>query len=336
LVTFGRLGGICAVFRVVVALVSGAIGGVLVDAVDGRGERDAPAEPCQEACCDDADKRHWLIRMLHYGFVVLARDIGKALVLGLVVAALITALVPAKFFAEQLGGVMAGGIVAMLIMLAFGIPVYVCATASVPVAAALILKGVSPGAAMVFLMTGPATNAATIATIWKIMGRRTAAVYLATVAVMAVLAGILLDALFKPLVQAASRKEMEMLPPWLTTTLAVALLGLVAYATLWPRRPADHGEHDAAEDDSHTHGRHAATDSLVLTISGMTCSHCADSVRRALLAGKGVAKVQVDLDTRQATLSGADLDELSAREAVESLGYTVDGGRARSEAKETC
>ena len=77
--------------------------------------------------------------------------------------------------------------------MALGIPIYVCATASVPVAAALILKGVSPGAAMVFLMTGPATNAAAITTIWRTMGRRTAVLYLIATAVSALGAGIVLD-----------------------------------------------------------------------------------------------------------------------------------------------
>ena len=95
--------------------------------------------------------------------------------------------VPEDFFAPFLGG----GILAMVVMMALGIPVYVCATASVPVAVALLAKGVSPGAVMVFLMTGPATNAAALATIWANLGRRTAITYIATVAACSIAAGLL-------------------------------------------------------------------------------------------------------------------------------------------------
>ena len=111
------------------------------------------------------------------------------MLVGLVIAAFISVLVPDDFFAEKLGT----GIFAMLVMMALGIPMYVCATASVPIAAALILKGLTPGAALVFLMTGPATNAATFVTIWKILGRATAIIYLATIAGCSLLSGILLD-----------------------------------------------------------------------------------------------------------------------------------------------
>ena len=97
----------------------------------------------------------------------------------------------------QLQPYLGGGLLSILLMMAVGIPLYVCATASVPIAAGLIHMGASPGAALAFLIAGPATNAATITTIWKLLGRRTALLYLLTIAVSAVGCGLLLDWLIR-------------------------------------------------------------------------------------------------------------------------------------------
>ncbi len=108
------------------------------------------------------------------------------LLLGIVIAGAIAYFVPDGFIESHLGA----GIVPMLIMLVVGIPIYVCATASTPIVAALAMKGLSPGAALVFLLAGPATNAATIAVVSRLMGRRVAAVYVIVIAVMALALGM--------------------------------------------------------------------------------------------------------------------------------------------------
>ncbi|UCG57451.1 MAG: SO_0444 family Cu/Zn efflux transporter [Phycisphaerales bacterium] len=188
-VTLSLLGPVFAVFRPLAALVTGMVGGILVDAGD-RSNKGGPSESaeCSDTCCS-GEKAGKVSKALRYGFVTLPRDIGKPMLIGLVVAALISAVVPKDFFAEVLGT----GIFAMVVMMFLGIPVYVCATASVPVAAALMLKGLTPGAALVFLMTGPATNAAGFVTVWKSLGGRTAITYLLSVAGCALAGGILLD-----------------------------------------------------------------------------------------------------------------------------------------------
>jgi len=109
-----------------------------------------------------------------------------------------------------------------------GIPVYVCATASVPVAAALILKGLTPGAAIVFLMTGPATNAASFVTIWKTLGSRTAIIYLLTVAGSALLSGILLDYIAAGVDFEATAHSAVMLPPAIKYVSAIVLITILA------------------------------------------------------------------------------------------------------------
>jgi len=110
-----------------------------------------------------------------------------------------------------------------------GIPVYVCATASVPVAAALILKGLTPGAALVFLMTGPATNAASFITIWKALGRATAITYLATVAGCVLLGGVLLDYIAAGIDIKIAARSGWMLPNIVKYTSAVFLLAILGY-----------------------------------------------------------------------------------------------------------
>jgi hypothetical protein len=117
-------------------------------------------------------------------------------------------------------------------MMALGIPVYVCATASVPVAAAMMMKGLTPGAALVFLMTGPATNAASFVTIWKVLGRGTAITYLASVAGCALLFGILLDFLTAGAHFEIAAGSHQMLPTTVKYASAVALLLVLGYALL--------------------------------------------------------------------------------------------------------
>lgn len=192
-VTYGLLGPVFAVFRPLAAFLTGVLGGWLTDAT---APADTPEENTQAVCCDkccaQGTRLPWYWRAFHHGFVVLPRDVGSAMVVGLMVAGVISAIVPDDFFAGAIGT----GFVAMLVMMLLGIPVYVCATASVPIAAALIAKGVTPGAALVFLIAGPATNAASITTLWKTLGGRTTVIYMLTVAISALLAGLCLDWLF--------------------------------------------------------------------------------------------------------------------------------------------
>jgi hypothetical protein len=124
-------------------------------------------------------------------------------------------------------------------MMLVGIPIYVCATASVPVAAALILKGLTPGAAFVFLMTGPATNAASFVTIWKILGGRTAIIYLATVAGCAILSGILLDYIAAGVNFQIAARPGWMLPHSVSFISAVVLLTILGFGIFGRGRVKD-------------------------------------------------------------------------------------------------
>ncbi|MHC4728898.1 MAG: permease [Planctomycetota bacterium] len=216
--TVSLLGPVFAIFRPVAAFVTGILGGTLVNIFDREKEdSNHPQEQCTDECCSNSNKT----------IVTLPRDIGKAMLIGLVIAACISALVPDDLFAEKLLGT---GIFAMVVMMFLGIPIYVCATASIPVAAALILKGLTPGAALVFLITGPATNAAAFTTIWKALGGRTAIVYLFTVAVSALGAGILLDIIFPDLGPSVRTHLHQMEPSIFGHMSAVVLLAVLGFA----------------------------------------------------------------------------------------------------------
>lgn len=236
LVTLSLLGPVFAIFRPIVAFLTGIIGGALV-AIFGQNAK-GPASPilpeCHDECCRGQNK-HKITRGLKYGFITLPRDIGRAMLIGLVIAAIISAMVPDGFFAEKLGT----GLFSMIVMMFLGIPVYVCATASVPVAAALILKGLTPGAALVFLMTGPATNAASFVTILKTLGARAAITYILTVAGCAILSGLFLDYIAFGFDFEVATSPTWMLPSAIKYVSAVVLLAVLLFAIFSRRKHID-------------------------------------------------------------------------------------------------
>ncbi len=226
LVTYSLLGPVFAIFRPLAALVTGLIGGSAVEIFKHKSAETAPET--SDETSEKKDQTPKLVKALRHGFVTLPGDIGKPMLLGLVVASIISAAIPEDFFAPFLGG----GILSMLVMMAIGIPVYVCATTSVPVAAVLIAKGVSPGAAMVFLMTGPATNAAAFMTIWAGLGKRTAITYILTVAITAIAAGVLLDHLALGMDLDITGCAGWMLPGYAKNISAILLFAVLGWAIM--------------------------------------------------------------------------------------------------------
>ncbi len=243
LATFSLLGGVYAIYRPLVALLSGVLAGTVVSATGRDDPADAgPPEACHEACCHAGPtKRSRAVRMLQYGFVTLPRDIGLTLLIGIAVAALISALLPRNFFAD----LVPPGPVQILVLMLAGIPVYICATASIPVAAGLIVAGVSPGAAFALLMTGPATNAATVVTVWKVLGRRACLVYLGTMVLAAFVGGWGLDQ-FLTAREVRMAMHHEWMPLWVKIASAVVLLAVLVVGVATQRR-SRHETHEPSE-----------------------------------------------------------------------------------------
>jgi len=230
--TYGLMGPFMAIIRPIAALITSATAGVLVNAVD-RNDASAPAiatQTCSTCNSDTCETSHSyydrLKSSMHYIFTDLLGDIGSWLLLGFVVSGLILAFMPHDFFERVIGP----DWVTMLLMLVIGLPMYICASASTPIAAALMLKGVSPGAALILLMVGPATNVATMLIVSRELGKKSTVIYIASIIVCSLLIAIAVNALagywninfalsFSP--------EQEMLPSWIGITSMIVLLGFV-------------------------------------------------------------------------------------------------------------
>lgn len=182
--------------------------------------------PGQDCMAEGSGKEGVAARMLsgvRYALIELWGDLAGSFFFGLLIAGLVAVLVPDDFFQAYLGG----GLSSMLVMLVFGIPLYICATASTPIAAAFILKGVSPGAVLVFLLVGPATNIATITVLTRLLGKRSTALYLIAIAMVSLLFGLALDQIYSALgisAQASVGQAAEVTPDWLRTMATVLVL----------------------------------------------------------------------------------------------------------------
>ncbi|HRZ87649.1 MAG TPA: SO_0444 family Cu/Zn efflux transporter [bacterium] len=198
-VTYALLDPIFTVFRPFAAFATAVLCG-LTENIFGWREK-APIPPAEKVChiCSGgSDDGHThthagkIWRIFEYGFFDFLGDISMWLFIGIISAGVISAAIPPGFFTKFIGS----GFVEMLVMLAVGIPLYICASATTPIAAALIVKGVSPGAALVLLLAGPATNVATIMMVWRFIGRRSAVIYLLSISVVSLAMGFLLNAVY--------------------------------------------------------------------------------------------------------------------------------------------
>jgi uncharacterized membrane protein YraQ (UPF0718 family)/copper chaperone CopZ len=334
-VTYALLGPFLAVVRPVAALLTGFLGGGLVYAFDRNGDEQLvedssdPVCSSDSSCCesDTNEERKTLVDGLRYGLVTLPRDIGRALVVGILLSGVISALVEPKALESTLGG----GLWPMLAAMVVGVPLYVCATASTPIALSLIHAGLSPGAALVFLITGPATNAATVTTLWRVLGRRSVVIFLVTVALGALATGLVVDALVAsdlvgssamvPTVSAAGaghehHGESDGIGWWFGQASAVLLILLLANA-MWPQPlPMTEGDFDL-ENAMRKH-------SIELAVTGMRCNGCVESVTRALNECEGVDEARVDLATGVANVRGSKVDREVIEAAVSALGFGVE------------
>jgi len=204
-ITYALLDPIMTLVRPIAALVTAMGAGYLENFLhwqEPATKLDAPQTTVGDSCCpsekgQSSDKHeHSLIKKigkgLRYGLVDVWGDIALWFYIGLGVAALITVLIPDTLMENIFGG----GIGSMLVMLLVGVPLYICASASTPIAAALILKGVSPGAALVFLLVGPATNVTSLSVLLKLLGKMSTIRYLLVLSVGAVLFGLGVDQLY--------------------------------------------------------------------------------------------------------------------------------------------
>lgn len=312
--TYSLLGILFAVVRPVASLFSGLMAGFVTNA----SSQSLPVQTEQKFECAICSERTphthpWsekIIHMFRYAFFELIEDIGKWIVIGIVIGGVISYVVPAELIQKYLGN----AFLAYPLMLLVGIPMYVCATGSIPMVAPLILKGMTPGAGLVFLFAGPATNTATLSFIAGEMGKKALFIYLGSIITGSILFGLLIDLIWNLSGQNLNliTPGMDMLPHWLSVASAVVLT-LLILRTFLPSKMF--GEKQPA---AGTGG-----DGMMVTVPDMTCDHCKRTLDNAIRQVTGVDNVAIDLKTKRIQVVGA-VDQNNILSAIQDAGYSVE------------
>ena len=304
--TWSLLGPAFAVLRPLAALITAVLGGMAV----GKSERTTKKETCQaeeKVANETKSISRKCVDAIRYGFIDLVGSIGGWLVMGLIIAALITVYVPADFF-SALGS---KPLLSMITVLVIAVPMYVCATGSIPIALSLVLKGLSPGTAFVLLMAGPAANFASFTLISREMGRKAAIIYLISIILGAITFGLVIDYLLPAewfrignIHAIAGHDHGFSLFPSICSAILVTLLAITFI-----------------KGHEHHHIK-LSTMTREYTIKGMNCSHCQATVTKSISSVKGVKQVDVNLSTGKATVEGEHNAE-DIITAVRNAGFDV-------------
>ena len=245
-ITYALMDPVITLIRPVAAFITAIFAGLTENLLGKSGEvtLSAPQKSCSTsdgfgcngATVDQTDpaKISFVAKVasgLKYAFVDLLGDIGKWFIVGILLAGLITYFIPATLFETYL----ANDFTAMLVMLLVGLPMYVCATSSTPIAAALVLKGLNPGAALVFLLAGPATNIASLSMVSGLLGKRSLFIYLGSIVVCSLGLGLLTDMIYYGIgitAKATAGQAAEIFPLYMEYFGAAILSLLLAFAIL--------------------------------------------------------------------------------------------------------
>jgi copper chaperone CopZ len=301
-------------FRPLAAFISGVFSGLVINSFDDDVHHHLP----DSDHVSDA-KKPLIERLesgLRYGFLTLPSDIVVPLFQGLIVAAAIALFIPPDFIAENFSS---SSYIMLFMMLAVSLPIYVCATASIPIAVALMAKGVTAGAVFVFLMAGPATNASSIAVVKNILGRRTMAHYLFLISSTAIVFGFILDSFITIGLPAMSSNahvhaDDSYMSLFLTILFVLILLNAYFYK-LKGEMPKPDESKDVID---------GSQDRLSIKVDGMTCSHCKESVESAVYSCGGVESASVDLLKGLVLVIGSGLDEGAIKDKIKSRGFSLE------------
>ena len=311
--TYGMLGPMFALFRPLAALASGFFSGIVINNFDHDMHHHLSESDNDPKTKESLDKR--IISGVKYGFLTLPADIVIPLTQGLVVAAAIAILIPPQFIAEHFSS---SNLIQYTMMLAVSLPIYVCATASIPIAVVLMAKGITPGAAFIFLMAGPATNASSIAVIKNILGKRTLYHYLVLIAFTAISFGYILDNFLTiTLPDMSSHTHHHVMDDYGSIILSVIFLVILVNAYFYRSKSESTDSKDIENNIENDQEK------IAITVDGMTCSHCKESVESAIYSFSGVASASVDLLTGNVIVVGSGLDETALKEKITAKGFST-------------
>ena len=306
LATYALLGPLFAVIRPIAAFFGGVSGGIINNLFTQKKEKKKITKNFSCVVCEiDTPHVHtWKEKikvMLKYGFFDLIESTWKWLMIGIIAGGLISFLVPDNLIGQYLGN----SYIAYTLMILIAIPMYVCATGSIPIAASLILKGMTPGAGLVFLIAGPATNTATLSFVAGKLGKRSLVIYLLIIIITALLFGLLIDYIWidsgKNIKLLGS--HMKMLPGWVKTSSSILLLILILKAIF------------------HKHGKKITGVGMVFKVPDMSCKNCVKTLNSALNKVKGTEDVHIDLKKKQVEVLG-NVSKGPIISAIKKAGYT--------------
>ena len=311
--TYSLLGLPFAIIRPIAAFFTSIFAGLVTNAFTSK------EEPVKVAIQKNTEEQKLsfgqkIKRVFQYGYVEMMEDIGKMLLFGLIIAGLIAYFVPDNFFTIFKGNTL----LTMLLVLVVAIPMYVCATGSIPIAIALMMKGMSPGTALVLLMAGPAANIASMMVIGKVLGKKTFIIYLITLVIGAIGCGLIMDN-FLPagwfdvsnFGMAAHNHHGGFY--YFKVVCSFILFALLANSILFKK---NREEAEVMENNGNK---------IAFKINGMTCNHCKANATKAISNLKSVKEVTVNLSEGVAYVDGNPTDE-EVKSAVEAIGFTF-GGR---------
>ena len=305
LMTYSMMNLPWAIFRPIVAFTTGIIGGIATDQI----VTDNVTEQDNKQVQEETSEKKGLKDIFTYAFVDFLGDISRQLLLGILIAVFITLFVPQSLFTEHLNS----PFINMLIILVASIPLYVCATGSVPIGAALLAAGVSPGAVLVFLMAGPATNAATLTVLWKSIGKKATLVYLGSIVIGAIGFGLIMDYLLNPnwftIAGVGNGHVHHEDGAWLPIASAIVLIGLIIYVELKKLIPQNYK---------------ITTMNTVYNVEGMSCNHCKMSVEKNLQKIEGITSVTADPAQNIVIIEG-ESDPKSIESVIDELGFQFKG-----------
>lgn len=316
--TYSLLGLPFAILRPLGALLGAMLGGI---GVRNLADEDSSNN---ELCVQEAEKNRdnqsksfgiKCVEAIRYGLVDMIGNVGKWLIIGLVVAALITVLVPSEIFL----GLSDFPILAMLLMVVVSVPMYVCATGSIPIALSLIAKGLTPGVGFVLLMAGPAANFASMMILSKFIGKRCTVIYVASVVITSIIFGLIIDYImprewFMSAISDYATSCNHSKFGVFESLCSVVLIGLLFYTTL--KNNQSYHKHQNLIDSKTDNMKH------VFNVDGMACAHCSAAVRNAVLKIEGAKAVSVDYITGSLIVEG-DVSVKDIRDAVSAAGFTV-------------
>lgn len=245
--------------------------------------------------------------IFRYGFMELAEDIGKWLLIGVVIGGVLTVAIPEGLLTQHVSQ----PALHFIIILAVAIPLYVCATGSIPIAAALIGKGFTPGAALVFLIAGPATNTVTLSFVYSKLGRKAFIIYLIFIMLISLFTGWMFNLVWQGLGSDVNmvKPHGQAFSPTLTAIAGIILFLLIVKGLI----PLKVNKNKEVENMKYE-----------LYVPDMTCNHCKMTIENALHKLPGVDGVHVNLETKMVGVDG-EVHIEDVKQGIRAAGYTAEG-----------